>query len=278
MGAYKRLILRLFCTGMALACLSGTVVMAAQSVTQGYGSDQDLQLGMIVRLKPKDSNKVEALAYKDIESMLGVVVPVGDSPVTISTPGDVQQVFVSNNGQHNVLVSTQNGAVAEGDYVTISSIAGVGMKAGVDEALVVGKALKAFSGATDTDSTATIKTSKGTKPVSLGRIPVAVSISHNPAYTRTREAGVPQFLSKAAEVVTNEPVSAFRIYASLTIMLLTFILSGSLLYSGVRTSLTAIGRNPLARHSIFQSLLQVMLVSIIIFTIGIIAVYLLLKV
>ena len=79
-------------------------------------------------------------------------------------------------------------------------------------------------------------------------------------------------------MVTSEPVSAFRIYASLTVMVLTFILGGSLLYSGVRTSLTSIGRNPLARHSILQSLLQVVLVSIIIFTIGLFAVYLLLKV
>jgi F0F1-type ATP synthase membrane subunit c/vacuolar-type H+-ATPase subunit K len=85
-------------------------------------------------------------------------------------------------------------------------------------------------------------------------------------------------LSKAAQIVTNKPVSAIRIYASLIVLALAVVIAGVLLYSGVRNGMTAIGRNPLAKRSITRSLLQVVIISLIVFIIGLIAVYLLLKI
>jgi hypothetical protein len=60
-------------------------------------------------------------------------------------------------------------------------------------------------------------------------------------------------------------------------MVLTAIIAGSILYAGVRTSMIAIGRNPLAKGSVTRNLIQVVVTSVIILIIGIVAVYLILK-
>jgi len=278
----RNLILRwvapLVWVAVCLAWASPALAITQQNVTQGYQSAQNLQYGMIVRLKPGDAGSVEALTSKEPKDMLGVIVPPGESTVSLSTQGPGQEVYVATNGKYNVLVSTQNGPIKEGDYITISSIAGVGMKAESAQPVIVGRTLKGFAGTTDSEGSATLQTAIGQKKISLGRVLIDISVGRNPLYSKRFEAGVPTALSRAAQIVTDQPVSAFRIYAGLAILSLTALISGSVLFVGVRTSMWAIGRNPLAKHAIFRNLVQVLLVALIVFTIGIIAVYLLLKV
>jgi hypothetical protein len=251
---------------------------SAQTVTQGYQSDQILQKGLIVRLTKGDGTKVEALPQSNDATMLGVVVAAGESPVSLSNNADVQQVFVANSGRYEVLVSTQNGSINTGDYITISSINGVGMKAQPAQTVVLGKALQTFDGKSNVESSANLKDSLGVnKTVTLGRIAVDVSIARNPLFTPEAPTGVPRILERAAQIVTDRPVGAVRIYASLGVLLVSIIIGGSILYAGVRSGMTAIGRNPLARHSILRSLVTVTLVALIIFVAGLTAVYLLLR-
>lgn len=251
----------------------------AQNVTQGYQSDATLQQGMIVRLVPGQDNKVEALGQDSATDMLGVVVAATDAPVAISDNSDKAQTYVATYGQYDVLVSNENGAIKAGDTITISSVDGVGMKAGDSQKEVLGKAVGAFDGKTDTQTSQTLQTSSGKKTVSIGRIQVNISIAHNPAYkeTATDTNGVPKFLQPAIQIITNKPVGAVRVYASLLILFVAMVISGVILYAGVRTGLTAIGRNPLAKNSIVRNLIQVILVALIIVLVGLIAVYLLLK-
>ncbi|MEK7153494.1 MAG: hypothetical protein AAB834_06095 [Patescibacteria group bacterium] len=279
MGKHKRLFQRfLLVAGLFayMACTAGVVF--AQNVTQGYQSDQALQKGMIVRLKRGDSTKVEALNQKEVAEMLGVVVASSDAPVSLSTSGVDQEVFVATFGQYDVLVSTQNGPIKEGDFVTISSLSGVGMKASDKQQLVVGKALRTFDDRSEAESVMTLETNKGKKEVRLGRVVVEVSVAHNPLYEDSGDTAVPKFLAKAVGLVTDRPTSAFRIYASLAAAVFSIIIAGSILYAGVRSGMTAVGRNPLARHSIFRNLIQVTLMALIVFVIGVFAVYLLLRI
>ena len=64
---------------------------------------------------------------------------------------------------------------------------------------------------------------------------------------------------------------------SLLVLLIASFVSGMLLLSGVKSAMTAIGRNPLAKKAIYRSLVQVVISSLIVFIVGIFAVYLLLK-
>ncbi|MET0779877.1 MAG: hypothetical protein ABWY71_03510 [Candidatus Saccharimonadales bacterium] len=267
----------------ALLAVAGLLVLcstavSAQNVTQGYSSDQALQNGMIVRLKAGDGTKVESLKQKDASEMLGITVANNDAPVSLSDPSK-KQVFVATFGKYDVLVSNQNGPIKSGDFITISAVEGVGMKAGTDQEIILGKATSNFAGTGDADSRVQLTDSLGGKQdVSLKRVQVDISVAHNPNYSGDITAGVPRFLSKAAQLVTKKPVTALRIYAGLGVLALAVGVAGGIIYAGVRTGMTAVGRNPLAKGSITKNLVTVVLIAIVVVLIGVIAVYLLLKV
>jgi hypothetical protein len=50
-----------------------------------------------------------------------------------------------------------------------------------------------------------------------------------------------------------------------------------MLYSGIRSGMIAVGRNPLSKKSIMRSLIETVIAGLIVFAVGIFAVYLLLK-
>ncbi|HET8671128.1 MAG TPA: hypothetical protein VFM05_11020 [Candidatus Saccharimonadales bacterium] len=271
---------------LVVACLSLLVLVGigtvnhvlAQNVTTGYQSDEPLQIGMIVKLKEGDAAKVVPLPQDEIPDMLGVVVSGNESPVSLSNPDAKQEVFVATYGRYDVLVSTQSGSIREGDFVTISSLKGVGMRAETVQELVIGKALRNFDGGSTAVTKMTLDTSNGKREVFIGRIPVEVSVGHNPLYSKDKEQGVPKFLSKAANFVTDRPVTAFRIWASVTALLVSVLVAGTILIAGVRSGMIATGRNPLAKGAIIKSLIQVTIMSLIVFVIGLFAVYLLLRI
>jgi hypothetical protein len=252
-------------------------VVSAQAVTQSYGVTGSIQKGMIVMLDSKNTNNVEPLTNKKDSAMQGVVVSASDSAVTLSGDGSTNQVYVATTGKYNVLVSNQNGPIKAGDIISISALDGIGMKADTTQSVILGKALEAFNGTNHVSGTTQLTTSTGSTNVSLGLIQVNIGISHNPLAASGTDGQVPSFLRKAADAIAGKPVGAPRIYIGLAILLATFIIAGSLLYGGVRSSMVAIGRNPLARGSVLRGLFQVMFIGLIIFVVGLLAIYLLLK-
>jgi hypothetical protein len=254
--------------------------VSAQAVTKAYLTDSPLQRGMLVKLMDKDKKRVEALPDDAAAKMEGVIVAANDAPVTLSSAdATVQQVFVATTGHYNLLVSNQNGPIKPNDYLTISSLKGIAMRADTNQPIVAGKALVGFDGKTGVSGTTTLKDSTGRSiPVSFGLIPVTINVSHNPL-EKPKESRVPgiAFLQSGAKAIVNKTVDPARLYLSLMILIIIAAISGSILYGGVRTTMVSIGRNPLAKASIMRGLAQVVLVSIIIFIIGLIGVYLLLK-
>jgi hypothetical protein len=248
---------------------------AQQNFTQGYNSDQSIQKGMIVRLKKEDTTKVELVSTDSADQMHGVVVDSNDAPVTLSAEG--QKIFVANGGHFDVLVSDQNGAVAPGDFLTISAIDGIGMKAGTKEPVVIGRALKGFSGRDNIISTTEVKDTKGASvKVNLGYVEADISVGRNPLL-KSKDPNLPTFLKKAIEEVAGRQVSATRAYIAVFVFLASCLVAGALLYSGVRSGLVSLGRNPLSRKSIIRGMLQVVLIALIVFISGVFGVYLILK-
>jgi len=247
-------------------------------VTKSYTADPSVQIGMIVALKAKDSDTVIPLKYENIHDMLGIVVPAGDAAIVL-TPQQIkaQQVLVATTGRHNVIVSNQNGPIKVGDYLTISAISGVGMKAGDGQEQIVGQAAADFSGNSGViGSTKVTDTAGRTREVALGRIDVDLNISHNPLFQKQSDF-VPGFLAKVASGIANKPVSVARIYTSMAVLLIAGILTGNMIYSGIRNGMIAVGRNPLSKKSIIKSLIQTVVAGLIVFVAGVFAVYLLLK-
>lgn len=252
-------------------------VVAAQAVSQGYGVTGDVQKGMIVMIDPKDSKKVMPLTNKTDNAMQGVVVAANDTVVSLGGDKSAYEVYVASTGKYDALVSTQNGPIKAGDIISISSLDGIGMKASASQSVILGKALTNFDGVSNASGTATLKTSTGTKNVSIGYVQIDISISHNPLAVSVSGPPVPAFLRKTGENIAGKPVSTVRLYVSFAVLIITLFMTTSLLYGGVRSSLISIGRNPLAKKSILRGLVQVIVLGIIVFVIGLVAIYLLLK-
>jgi len=259
--------------GVALA-LGVAIPAAAQNVTQGYQASGNLQNGLVVRLKPGDKGTVEALPQNKETDMFGLVVAPTDAPVSLSN--NVQsQVYVATFGQYPAVVDTQNGVIKAGDQLVISSIAGISMKSDSKHQIIMGKALQNFSDGSNAEGH--VKLSNG-QTVAVGRILVDIGVTRNPTYSGDVAPGVPHILVQIASAVTNKPLTALRLYGCLVVIFIAFVLAGSILYSGIRSGMSSIGRNPLAKNAILRNLITVILLSLVVVLVGLIAVYLLLKI
>lgn len=252
-------------------------IVSAQAISHAYDTDGTVQKGMIVMLDPKNSNKIKPLTNKNDAAMHGVVVSANDTILSFGGDGTTSQVYVANDGKYEVLVSNQNGTIEKGDIITISSIDGIGMKVDVNQSVILGKSLTTFDGKNNVSGYMTLKTSTGNKKVAIGKVVVDIGIAHNPIQVSVNGPPVPAFLKKAGQVITGKTVSTWRLYIALIVLLLTMFVAGSLLYGGVRSSLTAIGRNPLAKGSVARGLIQVIVLGVIIFVLGLFSIYLILK-
>ncbi len=258
----------------ALVFFSLTHPLGAQSVTQGYKSDVVLQRGMIVVIKPDDPTKIEPARPDSIEKITGVVVDANDSAFTVSN--EEQKNFVATVGRYDVLISNQNGSISKGDYLTISSLEGIGMKADTNQQVVVGRALEDFDGSNPIATVDLKDSAGGTQAVKFGRVPVDLGITRNPLL-KPVETNVPEFLRRASEGIANKPVSAVRVYMSLVLLFVSALIAGAMLFSGIRSAVISIGRNPLSKKSIIRGLIQIVVSSLIVFIMGIFGVYLLLR-
>lgn len=271
--------------GLGLILFAGSAVavkVSAQGssggVAQSYAVDSRIDNGTIVQLVAKEENKVEIATQKNLQNMFGVTIDRGLLPFTISTEEDRNEVFVAASGTYNVLVSTQAGPIQSGDYITLSSVDGIAMKAGTEEATVFGRANAGFNGKGVVLGTTTLRDVNGQDAgrVQIGSIPVTINIQRNPNIQSTK-VRVPEPLERLGQAIAEKEVSPLRIYLSLGITAVSLIASIAILYSGVRNSVISIGRNPMSKKSVLRALLEIILTSILILVIGLFAVYLLLR-
>lgn len=271
---------------LALVVVAGVVASAATVAkaadygggsVQGYAAPTPLDIGTIVLLTGKNSNEVTIASQAELQNMFGVTVDRNQLPVAITNDGLKNETFVAVSGTYNVLVSTQGGTITPGDYVTLSSVNGVAMKAGTEEKTVFGRAQSAFDGKGITLSTTALKDSSGkTKTVKLGSIPVTIDIRSNPN-KKTTKVKVPSFLERVGIAIAEKPISPIRVFLSIAIAVVSVIAAIVIIYSGVRSGVISIGRNPMSKKSIFRALIEIILTSVLILIIGLFAVYLLLK-
>lgn len=244
---------------------------------QGYAADSALQTGTVVQLEGGANAKVGPATSKNLNQMYGVVVDPHELSLTLSDSSLANESYVATSGTYDVLVSNQGGPISSGDFVTLSAIDGVAMKAGTDEPTVLGRAAGGFTGKSGVGSIP-LKNVNGqpTQTVTLGLVPVAINIQRNPNKKSTK-VDVPKPLQRIGQAIAEKPVSPIRIYLSVAITVLCIIIAITVLSAGIRNSIIAIGRNPLSKKSIFRGLLEIVLTSFLILIIGLFTVYLLLK-
>jgi hypothetical protein len=248
------------------------------SVT-AYSADTPIANGTIVQLAGENANRVKVAEQANLQNMFGVTVDRNQLPLTISGGDSVEnETFVAVSGTYTALVSTEAGPIKIGDYVTLSAIKGIAMKAGTEESTVFGRANGSFDGRGVNLGTMAIKDTGGntTQTVTLGSVPVTIDIKRNPN-EKTTESNLPDFLQRVGQEIAEKEVSPIRIYLSMAITLISIIATIVMLYAGIRNAVISIGRNPMSKKSIFRALLEVILAAILVLIVGLFAVYLLLR-
>lgn len=264
---------------LALSLISLVVLSApagAASITSSYGTNGNVQLGMIVALSKADSSVVEAVNADRANEAYGVVVNNSDSLITLS--GGSGKVYVATSSKYDLLVSDQNGAIRAGDYIAVSSVSGIGMLADEFESVIVGQATQAFTGTNSPYflSTAKVQDNKGKeKNINIGRIQVNFGIDKNPLAKNVTDA--PEILRRAGKTIAGRSITAPRLYLALILLIIFTDIAASVIYSAVRSGFISIGRNPLSKRLIFRGILKMVLVALIILFAGIFGVYLILR-
>lgn len=259
--------LKLLAVAVLLALVSTVSYVAADSVVRSFNGKGNIKSGQVVALVTLDKNSVELAPADDPTRIYGVAVEQAAAPLTLQQPG--QNVFVATNGFYFVLVSTENGSIAAGDFLSMSSAAGIAAKVKSSQTFVLGRSTQNFDGKTGS-------LGSGNNGSVIGEILIQVAPGKNPALRE--DTAVPAPLRKLGESIAGKPLSVSRIYAALIIFIVTAIIAFGLLWVGVRGGMIAIGRNPLGKHSIMQNLAQVIVASGIVFVGGLFGIYLLLRI
>lgn len=251
---------------LLVSAMASTVV-AAESLVQHFTSKTALEPGWVVALTKDDGRAVEPAPATDTSRMYGVVIDPSQVPFTVKREG-VEQVYVATSGTYPVFVSTQNGEISPGDFISMSATDGIAAKALSRQNYMLGKAVQKFDGKQDVIT----KSADGS---AIGRINVTVIPGKNPLVES--DVAVPSALRKVGEGIAGKDTAALRLYTALAVFMITSMVSSVVLWVGVRGGMIAIGRNPLSRRYIIRGLIQVIAISMLIFVIGVVAVYLLLR-
>jgi hypothetical protein len=264
--------------GLAVAAAIALCVSspALASLSQGYATTSEIPTGSLVSLDNKSSGNVVVADLNNIARLFGVVVPPSSASISLSGSGS-GQVQVTTTGTALVLVSTAGGDIHVGDYITVSSISGVGQKVGGSSTRVIGTAQADFNGSGSDVTKRTIDDGSGKREVSIGQVPVVISVSSYTATDGKQDYVIPNWLQSLSNTLAGKAVSPIRIIIAGLILIVAVISISVLMYSAVRNGIISIGRNPLSKSGVMQGMLTIGGFALIILAITGVAMYLVLS-
>ena len=172
---------------------------------------------------------------------------------------------VVSEGHAYVRVSQSNGVILAGDWITSSSIQGVGMKAS-GAGYVIGQALEGFS---------------PQSPQDIGEILVSLEVRFL-EFDKSRADDtlvnlitdlIAEILSLTAAYASDEPSLVFRYLVAAIIILIVIIISYFGFARVARNGIVALGRNPLAKNSIITGIVLNVAIAVVIVVAGMLVAY-----
>lgn len=195
--------------------------------------------------------------------MFGVIV---EQPLLVYR-SETKGKPVVRSGVTTVNVTTLNGPLKYGDYITSSQIPGKGQKAS-ESGYVIGVALASFDG----NGAPQVDGPRG--KVSLGKIPVAIRVEYA-ELTNPRIAGrLFGFIGTTLFENISDPKqfgNVVRYLAAGLILLLSFTFAFLTFSRSIAKSVEALGRNPLAKSTIQLSMIINIILLVVTGIIGIVA-------
>lgn len=214
-----------------LACSYGRVF--AQDFAEGVATwveiiDENVQEGDII------SSSNQGFVLSKIPNDPQVYGIVNDHP-----SADIQNTSLVNarpvvfSGKVSVRVSTKNGVIQKGDYITTSDIPGVGVKA-VRSGYIVGLSIDEY---TNPD------------PTAIGKVVVSLNLgSANPNVTA--KDNLFDIFTTGVTAPRVSPLDSLRYLLAAFVTVASFILGFIFFGRTARTGVEALGRNPLAARMI----------------------------
>lgn len=242
------------------------------ALSRGYSSgDSGVQTGMVVSLSNEGADdQVERSTQENSHRIVGVVTTIEDSTVTISSGNS--KLLVENSGQVDIYVSDINGEVSKGDLLILSPLKGILMKAPeLNTSKVIGIATQSASELEQT--VYQYKSGEETKDTKIAKIKTDISSLGG---ANSGAIASDSSLKTLGRAVAGREVSEMRVLIALVIFLVVLTAEGGILYGAISNSITALGRNPLAKKIIRSELYRVILVAIMVLLIGLASVYVIL--
>ena len=166
---------------------------------------------------------------------------------------------VATWGKAYVLVSAINGNIVKNDFVTSSTIAGVGQKADRN-GKILGTALEDYS---------------NSNPNAVGKIMVAINTDYATSLGNAR-TNLIETLKSAADFSPLSQLTSLRYILAAAVALLAF--ATGFVYFGriARSGIEALGRNPLASRTIQLNIIFNLVLMVVIILVGLALAYLIL--
>jgi hypothetical protein len=266
----RRSVLLLSFIVFGLVALVGIRTVSVGAIARGYTSaDAGLKVGMVAALTNDSSvgeSQVERATQENTRQIIGVVTNVDDSLVTVASSS--AKVLIETEGEVSAYVSDMGGEVTKGSLLAVSPVKGVLMKVSQDSGFsVVGVASE--EAATKTDSIFYEIEDGGSKEtVKITKI----MINLNRAGSGNGNS-VDSSLARLGKAIVGKEVSEIRVVLALILFLIVLLAEGAIMYGAVSSAITALGRNPLARNAIRREMVRILFVAIIVFLIGLGAIY-----
>lgn len=217
-------------------------------------SDKSAKHGSII-LSTQKGYILSSIPYDP--SIYGVISQ--NPAVFVENKEGVNTKPVITSGKVFVLVSTINGPIKTNDFITTSTIPGVGQKA-TSNGFVVGTALESYN---------------DTNPNKIGKILVSVNPRYNGAFIGIR-SNLIQGLKDARSGFSVSPLASFRYLLAAVITIAAFILGFVYFGRVARSGVEALGRNPLAARLIELGIVANLMLTVAIIGVGLGIAYLIL--
>ena len=220
-------------------------------------NDQNVVDGDIVVSTP---NGLKLAAQPYDSNIFGVVQ---SQAVIVWHSGNPGEVAIASNGMAMVNVTTANGPIKFGDYVTSSSVPGKGQKA-ANAGYVLGIAQENFDG-------------NGT---TSGQIPVVIKVEYAGLSANAPANKLFEFLgaSLLANAANPEKFGTIIRYTLAGLVLLAGFGFGFITFSrSLPKGVEAIGRNPLAKNTIYLSMILNVILILVVGGISIVGALLILR-
>lgn len=273
MRSYSRGLLAVLVPLAIIAASPSLAGASSANISRAYKLRGSLPTGSLVSLNPGLSEYVEAANTKNSKLLVGVIVSPEDSLLALDQ--SETKVQVATSGTVSALVSNMNGDIKVGDQVSVSPFNGVGAKA-IEGAYVLGLAQTDFNSRTAGTQSRTVTDLSGHKrQIVVGFTRVIVTVG--PPSNGLGQQNVLNSLQQVVKNLTGHTVSTTRIVLSLAVAVVTILALVTLIYGSIYGSIISIGRNPLAKYTIFRTLGGVLLMALLLAGVAVATVFALLR-